>query len=327
MFRAAYGLYYSAPQWDITRNLAANPPEFVVSSFANDQFDFLNARSAGGGIRPPATRIGAGYSCAQSTSMRARPTRSNGTPRFSSNCQRAVADGRVCRNQGTKLQGYPNINQPVPGTGALAARRPFPRFDNISAIQNRFDSSYHGLQVTAERRFSSGLAFQFAYTYSHAIDVTSQFGGVMDIRNIALDRGNSENDVRHRAVASWTYAVPFRASGVMRQIVEGWQVNGILSLYGGLPFTVNSSNNTLNIGSGTRADRIGEGSLPDGQRTVERWFDTEAFATPGLQIFGNAGRNILRGPGTKQLDFRFSKPFRSALTAGAASSFEPRRST
>ena len=212
--------------------------------------------------------------------------------------------------KGTKLQGYTNTNQPVPGTGALAARRPFPRFDTISTIQDRFDSIYHGLQVTAERRFSAGLAFQLAYTYSHAIDaVTAQFGGVMDIRNIRLDRGNSDNDVRHRMVANWSYALPFHSSGVLRQAVEGWQINGILSLYGGLPFTVTSTNNTLNIGSGTRADRLREGSLPSDERTVQRWFDTEAFATPGAQRFGNAGRNILNGPGTRQLDASLFKAF------------------
>src|SRR5687768_512798 len=54
VFRAAYGLYYSAPQWDTTRNLAANPPEFVVSSFANDQFDFVGAHTVQQGFeRPP----------------------------------------------------------------------------------------------------------------------------------------------------------------------------------------------------------------------------------------------------------------------------------
>ena len=211
--------------------------------------------------------------------------------------------------KGSKLQGYPNINQPVPGTGPVAARRPFRRFDNISGIQDRFDSIYHALQVTGERRFSRGLALQIAYTYSHAIDATGQFGGVMDIRNIRLDRANSDNDVRHRMVASWTYALPFRAAGPLRQVAEGWQVNGILSLYQGLPFTVNSANNTLNIGSGTRADRLAEGSLPAGRRTVESWFDTGAFATPGLQKFGNAGRNILSGPGTEQLDFSAFKSF------------------
>jgi hypothetical protein len=131
----------------------------------------------------------------------------------------------------------------------------------------------------------------------------------MDIHNISLDRGNADSDVRHRVVASWTYALPLRASGPWRQVVEGWQLNGILSLYGGLPFTVNSANNTLNIGSGTRADRLREGSLPSGQRSPTRWFDTEAFATPGSLLFGNAGRNILRGPGTKQLDLSLFKAF------------------
>jgi hypothetical protein len=86
-------------------------------------------------------------------------------------------------------------------------------------------------------------------------------------------------------------------------------LNGILSLYGGLPFTVNSANNTLNIGSGTRADRLRDGNLPDDERTVQRWFDTEAFRTPGTLQFGNAGRDILRGPGTRQLDFSLFKAF------------------
>ena len=138
----------------------------------------------------------------------------------------------------------------------------------------------------------------------------------MDIRNIALDRGNGDTDVRHRAVASWTYALPFRASGALRQVVEGWQVNGILSLYGGLPFSVASANNTLNIGSGTRADRLREGSLPPDQRTPQRWFDTEAFATPGPQQFGNGGRNILSGPGTKQLDLSMFKAFPFSADGG-----------
>ena len=81
----------------------------------------------------------------------------------------------------------------------------------------------------------AGLAFQVAYTYSHAIDVTSQFGGVMDIRNIRLDRGNSDNDVRHRMVASWSYALPFHASGFARQIVEGGNSTASSACMQGLP--------------------------------------------------------------------------------------------
>jgi hypothetical protein len=309
VLRTAYGLYYSAPQWDITRNLAANPPEFVVSSFANDQFGFNDARRVEQGFdRPP---LGSIQGALRAVDINARTPY---TQQWNAAIQRELPGSlsltvAYVGTKGTKLQGYPNINQPVPGTGALAPRRPFPAFDAISAIQNRFDSSYHGLQVTGERRLAQGLAFQLAYTWSHGIDVTDQFGGVMDIRNIGLDRGNSGYDVRHRMVASWNYLLPFRASGALRQAVEGWQLNGILSLYGGLPFTVNSANNTLNIGSGTRADRLRDGNLPDDERTVQRWFDTEAFRTPGTLQFGNAGRDILRGPGTRQLDFSLFKAF------------------
>ncbi len=309
VLRAAYGLYYSAPQWDITRNLAANPPQFVVSSFSNDQFNFLDARSVSEGFdRPP---LGSVQGALRAIDIDARTPY---TQQWNFAIQRELPASvsltvAYAGTKGTKLQGYPNTNQPVPGVGALAGRRPFPRFDSIQTIQNRFDSSYHGLQVTAERRFARGFAAQLAYTYSHAIDVTDQFGGVMDIRNIALDRGNSPNDVRHRMVASWNYQLPFHASGPLRQVVEGWQVNGILSLYGGLPFTINSVTNTLNIGSGTRADRLGEGSLPSDQRSPQKWFDTDAFTAPGTQKFGNAGRNILTGPGTQQLDLSLFKAF------------------
>ena len=102
------------------------------------------------------------------------------------------------------------------------------------------------------------------------------------------------------------YQLPLKVSGKLNHVVGGWQVNGILSLYDGLPFSV-SAPNTLNIGSGTRADRLREGSLPPSQRTIDRWYDIDAFVAPGPQQFGNSGRNILNGPGTKQLDLSIFK--------------------
>jgi hypothetical protein len=103
--------------------------------------------------------------------------------------------------------------------------------------------------------------------------------------------------------------LPVKVDGPLQRVIGGWQTNGIVSLYDGLPFSVNSATNSLNIGSGTRADRLRNGSLPVGERTIDRWFDTTAFTAPGPQLFGNGGRNILRGPGTKQLDFSVFKDF------------------
>jgi hypothetical protein len=93
--------------------------------------------------------------------------------------------------------------------------------------------------------------------------------------------------------------------------VYGWQLNGILSLYDGLPFTVNSSTNTLNTGSSTRASILpgANGALPVDQRTLAEWFNIAAFTAPGPQQFGNTGRNILRGPGTAQADLSLFKDF------------------
>jgi len=114
--------------------------------------------------------------------------------------------------------------------------------------------------------------------------------------------------VQNRLIAGWTWALPLHAHGPLNLLAGGWQLNGILSLFDGLPFSVQSATNTLNIGSGTRADRLRNGLSPD-QRTLKRWFDITAFTAPGPQLFGNGGRNILTGPGTAQADMSLFKDF------------------
>ncbi len=311
VFRAGYGLFFSAPQLDITRNLASNPPEFIVSAFSNSQFNFGGARPASMGFeRPAAGTLEGAVLNAIDPGARA-PYVQQWNVSLQHQLPAAVAlTAAYVGSKGTKLEARPNINQPVPGTTPISSRRPFPRFDNILSSENRHSSTYHALQVTGERRLAGGLSFLAAYTYSHSIDEASaDFIAPMNLRNFRLDRGNSDFDVRHRLVTSWTYELPWNTSGWLNPVVAGWQVNGILSLYDGLPFSVASATNTLNIGSGTRANRLRSGELPENHRTLQRWFDIDAFAAPGPQQFGNGGRNILRGPGTKQLDFSVFKNF------------------
>jgi hypothetical protein len=75
-----------------------------------------------------------------------------------------------------------------------------------------------------------------------------------------------------------------------------------------LPFTPTLATTTINTGTGQRPDRIADGTLSD--PTVDRWFDTSAFATPAPFVYGNAGRNILYGPGRVNFDFSLFKEFR-----------------
>jgi hypothetical protein len=225
-------------------------------------------------------------------------------------------------NKGTHLLYYPNINVPYPGSTAVASRRPYPAYGNVNYFTPEASSVYHGLQLSAEKRTSRGLSFLAAYTWAHAIDdVSSLYGSVQDPRNRVGDRANSDYDLRHRLALSYNWELPFgrgrrfltNTGRPLNLVIGGWQMNGIASLYTGFAFTASSATNTLNApGSSQRAAYIGgcDPALPDSQRTVQHYFNTGCFTTPPPFTWGNAGRNILRGPGTKQLDFSLFKNFR-----------------
>jgi hypothetical protein len=216
-----------------------------------------------------------------------------------------------------------NINTPDPGPGTPLSRRPLrnilPGVVNATYGDTTGVANYHSLQITAERRFARGLAWLGAYTWSHSIDnVPTQQGGgsegpvPQDIRYRFLDRGSSSFDIRHRTSQSVIYDLPFgkgRLFGISNPvgnaIVGGWQVNGILTLQSGLPFTPTLATSVSNAGA-SRPDRLTSGELSN--PVIGHWFDTSfntagaAWATPRQYIYGNGGRNILRGPHRVNLD-------------------------
>jgi Carboxypeptidase regulatory-like domain/TonB dependent receptor len=250
-----------------------------------------------------------------------------------------VLDIAYVGNKGTKLNGFRNLNQRAVITNAdgsqSAGARPYPAFGDIQWMENRVNSSYHSLQMRLEKRFSQGLTATISYTLgearSGAPDHISTSGGgagidlgvfrePQDGNNLRAEYGPTEFDVTHRFVASYVWELPFgrgrRLGGdwnrAMDLVFGGWQLTGINVLQSGLPLTANLGGSTvLNLGGERRArpNLVGNPELPESERTLARWFNTDAFAafSPAPQAFGNAGVGIMRGPGLANFDFTLAK--------------------
>jgi hypothetical protein len=213
----------------------------------------------------------------------------------------------------------PNINQAIPGPGAVASRRPYPNLADGTLNCTCANSSFNSLQVSYINRISSGLDFQGAYTYAHSIDNSSGNSngvGIQNPSNLRLYRGNSDFDVRQSAVLSWSYALPFGrgekfasdARGLLQTAIGGWRLNSIDTFATGAPFTPVMVSSLLNSGSVVQwPDRIGSGRLSS--RSIQQWFNAADFVSPGNYTYGNSGRNILFGPGTRQIDLSIFKDF------------------
>ena len=252
---------------------------------------------------------------------------------FNLNVQRALTEnvGLTVSYVGTlgrKLRWVYDENLPAPGAGPVQQRRPYfgvvPNVVGLQVNHAEASSTYHSLQVSAEKRFSAGFGFLASYTWSHWIDNAiseagygSQGPNPLDIRNRSLERGNDPADIRHRLVFSWIYELPYgkgkrwgNRSDWTTWILGGWQINGITTLQSGLPFSVAVASSLLNTGGGNRADRAGSGKLDRSQRSLTRFFDISAFRQPAQYAFGTAGRDILYGPGYVNLDFSVFKNIR-----------------
>ena len=232
--------------------------------------------------------------------------------------------------KGTHLSVLRNLNQQFfnadgTGTGII----PYPAFGPIEYRDNGGNSIYHGVEFTADKRFSKGLSLHGAYTFSKSIDNAMEhlFSGgsnsfMQNARDLRQQRGRSDFDYRQRFAASFLYELPFGKgkeylqNGVVSEIVGGWRLSGIVNARSGRPFTVFASSNNGLVGNrgglaNAVADCLFDGRLVAGKRTIDNWFNPNGYAVPTPARLGNCGRNTLDGPGLSNVDFALARSFKN----------------
>jgi hypothetical protein len=244
---------------------------------------------------------------------------------------KSVLEVAYVGSKGTKLLTARDINQPQPSVlppGLPFVPRPDPRFDDIDLLESRANSNYNAFQARFQQRLARGFSTLVSYTWSKSIDDASNFFSStgdpnfpQNSYNVAAERGRSNFDVRHRLSVSYTYALPFgkgrqylTSDGWLSTVLSGWETYGIVTVQSGRPFTVallseidnsGTGRSILGFGANDRPNLVGNPELSN--PTTTQWFNTAAFAFPAPGTFGNAGRNILDGPGYQTVNLSLMK--------------------
>jgi Carboxypeptidase regulatory-like domain len=255
----------------------------------------------------------------------------DGSPPVPALVQQLVA---FCSNPGNSFGCTPSE---VSGTnlynGFNFGILPFNAVNNNALIQpsyyqTEYNSIYHGLQTKVTHKLSHGLQVEGAYTWSHAIDdsvdpLTPAVGGhtfPRDSRNLAENRGNSDNDTRNVGVINYLWELPlgrgkaYVNSVVLGKIFEGMQFSGITTLQSGHPWQVRSSTDTQRTGIASWGLQVGDPFAAPANSScapspgVGKIYVTNdcAFVTPPFGSPGS-GRNSIYGPGFVDFDLAFAK--------------------
>ncbi len=248
-------------------------------------------------------------------------------------------------NVGHHLGGQNVNSNMIPLTGGMGpaqqsqALRMFPQYNSVFIESPDWgNSTYHSLNVKAEKRFDSGLSYLFNYTWSKFIDDVEsanelggeQNNGYTHIHLRHLDKALSGNDIRHRAVISGVYELPVGrgkplaiTNPVLNGMIGGWSLGVIGEFRTGSPYgIIEQTNRTNTFSHGQRPNILGNHVLSGSRSKAERlaeWFDTSQFVSPGVGVFGNTPRNLCCGPGFAVVDVSIQKRF--SITEGSTLEF------
>lgn len=315
--RAGYGIYYDQSSLAPGEGLYFSPPYFNLSLFATMAQFPLSLSDPFPSSYP--------FGFPGSATAFQRDLRTPYMQHWNVTIQRQVARTRVLEvgyagSKGTRLYGARDINQPLPSS-ADRYLRPVPQFEDINLLESRGNSNYHSLQARFEQRLTAGLSALVSYTWSKSIDEGSSFFSSSGDPNfpqnsydLRAERARSNFDARRRLSVSYAYDLPFRG-----KLLSGWQTFGIVTFQAGRPLTVallpewdnsNTGRSNLGFGANDRPNLLRNPRLDE--QTPERWFDVSAFQPAPRGAFGNAGRNILDGPGLQTFNLSLIRNLRIA---------------
>ncbi|HEU0120500.1 MAG TPA: TonB-dependent receptor [Bryobacteraceae bacterium] len=324
VIRGGFGIYYNYSMGLALTRTASNPPWAVLTNyFANAGSPLISwdnpFPAASAGAPPPPNyagfvdNFGAGYSQLRSLHLSHQLTNHD-----------AIEIG-YAGNLALGGDRAVNANDAPPGPGAIQARRRWPQYGVVSQIRSDAKTFYNSGTAKYTRRFSDGLTVLSSYTFSRTLDQAFSSiagnptgGAVSQTINNLSQRGLSASHRKHVWVTSAVYQLPFgkgmrflNHGGASDLILGGWQLSSILTVQSGGAFavTVQGANARLNTGSDQRPNRIRDGNLSSDQRSINRWFDTDAFVLAPMYTFGSEETRTLIMPGLANVDVNLKKAF------------------
>ncbi len=332
--RAGVGMFYMQdtgnPRFDMARNAAGRRQDTSNQFFSqNWNAPFVGSGTNACGVQPPIVCISNHYVLGNDFERT--------TPRmlqYLFNVQREIGGNSAIEigylgSRSYHLERMFDRNDVLPGPGAVQDKRPYPELTRVQTIGNVAEANYNSLTAKLTRRLNNGFSALIGYTLSKSRDNGSGIrtlngdqlfpqnsNCVADEVGSGCEWGLSIFDVRHRVVSSVLYELPFGAGkkwaqeGIGSAILGGWQLTNILSLSSGFARNPNVGQDRANLGHGDQRPMAVSGQDANtGPNTIQQWFNTAAFVLQPGQIYGDAVRNSIYGPGIFNFDMSILRNF------------------
>ncbi|WP_035348117.1 TonB-dependent receptor [Edaphobacter aggregans] len=331
--RAAYGLYYDAPNFN--GFFDNRPGNNGAVGLQGNNFGSSPVRNVGPTFYQWQTNVPVFNVTPSPTTIFGLATispnfRTAYTQNYNANLEYQVSHNTIATVSyvgavGRRLFNLSDINEARPGASNSAAsevtRRPiytskavanYATIGAVNEIQSEGSSNYNSLQASIRTSAFHGLTAQGSYTYGHALDVISSTRGLapQDSANLAGEYGSADFDVRHTFNGYVVYEAP-QIGHRWPLLTKGWQGNTFMTVFTGTPFSLKTGSDVS--GTGENQDRVNQSgtyassnrsfqTLKAGSAPIVQWFNVASFTAPAAGNFGTTRRNAFRGPGFATVD-------------------------